>query len=290
MNVPNTSPVEQAAAAVEQRVKNLGKRRLKKSLQSIGLLAAGGTGLSLTSVAPLALLLVPSFLFNGKQAWKQYQEAKRGMVLDRVADRVLVREDGIFCQVDYSPFFPIYSPQRLIENPQKYLSDQILAHVEALGILNRRQIPTQAALVEQLELERIIEEAVPPKDERGPVSHVLDALGQIPLYFLTGHSRKTHLGRMIEDGNVEVAQYELLRTAFAYGTDFFTLAEAASAVSFSSGLQDYQLQRCQTMARELGYAARRLRDTHQNLVRSFERRYQHLVGVPYSKSQEYWNF
>ncbi|MDP3640295.1 MAG: hypothetical protein Q8R53_03785, partial [Nanoarchaeota archaeon] len=170
--------------------------------------------------------------------------------------------------------------QPLEKQPEKYLLDQIAMHEKAKEKLEVRLAVGQSTLVQQLELEQIIETGVPPVAERGMLTNFFDLLGQVPLVAFNGGSRKTLLGEMIEDGKVEVAAYELLHAAFAYGAEFFAAAEEEYAPSFSPELQG-QLQTCKALVQETGYAARRLRDTQHNLVRSFERRYEHLVGVPY---------
>jgi len=276
----DTSPIKDAAADLEMLVKSLGKKRFRRNVRHLGVLAAGGLGLCFTPAAPLGLFFLPLFFVNGMKAVQHHLEYRFGKRFDRFNDVVAVHDDSVAVAMEYPSLPMFYASRPLEEQPEKYLPYQIAMHEKAREKLEVRLAVGQSTLLEQLEVEQIIEKRVPPAAERGMLTNFFDLLGQIPLVAFNGGSRKTLLGEMIVDGKVEVAAYELLQAAFGYGAEFFAAAEKEYAPSFSPELQG-QLQRCHHLVQETGYAARRLRDTQHNLVRSFERRYEHLVGVPY---------
>ncbi len=280
MVVLDTSPIKDAAADLETLVKSLGKKRFRRNVRHLGVLAAGGLGLCFTPAAPFALFLLPLFFMNGMKAVYHNLESRLGRRFDRFNDVVAVHDSSVAVAMEYPSLLVFYASRPLEKQPEKYLPYQIAMHEKARETLEVRLAVGQSTLFEQLEVEQRIEKGVPPVAERGMLTNFFDLLGQIPLVVLEGGSRKTLLGEMIIDGKVEVAAYELLQAAFGYGAEFFAAAEKEYAPSFSPELQG-QLQTCKALVQETGYAARRLRDTQHNLVCSFERRYEHLVGVPY---------
>lgn len=280
MDLPDSSPVTEAAANLETLVQEHITARAKENTKNAFLVGTAGAGVAfLTAVPLLGLLLAPPFLANGYRAVK-YASNIRTPISRIVQDGFVdVAQDGVYCQLNSSSRPAaglLYLEENLQKKPEAYLQHQAAHQQVALDLLQQRQSQISTLLHNARLQKHAWDERAAQYAERGPLEKFFNTLWEtvtaLPSLYFKGCFPQMLPKEEVEELALAEAWYTLLQTTLAYGQEFFVRTEKAYDLSFSPDMRA-SLTVCQNRSQQLAQSGDRLLKTMQSLRKTEEERY-----------------